>query len=186
MRITDNYVFFYKSWLSNYQKTNIKVIWKDNEYNFVTTEQGFMFIKALTFGDDKTAKKILNTEDPNICRKLGRQVKGYNDKEWAKVRYDIFYMLNFEKYTQDKELQKKLLDPKFDNKIFVEASPIDRIWGVGYGENDDRIEYREFDWGRNHLGRIITNIRNRILLNKIEDPNWNIYDYWGKGDESDK
>lgn len=186
MKITNDYVFFYKDWLSNYQRTNIHINWKGTKYTFSSTEQGFMFIKALTFGDNETAQQILATNKPNDTRLLGRKVKNYNDKEWDKVRYDIFYMLNLEKYTQDKNLQERLLDKKFDHKIFVEASPIDRIWGIGYAEDDDRIEYREFDWGRNYLGKIITNIRNRILLNKLEDPNWNIYNYCGKGDEGDR
>ena len=77
-----------------------------------------------------------------------------------------------------------LLDPKFDGKVFVEASPIDKIWGVGYDENN--AEYNEFQWGRNYLGKIITNIRNRIKQNKLNDPNWNIYDYWGNNDETDE
>jgi len=194
MKITDEYVFFYKDWLSNYQRTSFvanidDILGKTDglmKELFTSTEQGFMFIKALYFNDLKTASKIIKTNNPAECRKLGRQVKGYNDEAWDKIRYDVFYYLNLEKYKQDRQLQYLLLDKKFDHKIFVEASPIDRIWGVGYAEDDDRIEYREFDWGRNYLGKIITNIRNRILLNKLEDPNWNIYNYWGKGDESDR
>jgi len=81
-----------------------------------------MFIKALTFGDNETAQQILATNKPNDARLLGRKVKNYNDKEWDKVRYDIFYSLNLAKYTQDKNLQERLLDKKFDHKFFVEAS----------------------------------------------------------------
>ena len=173
MRITDKYVFFYKDWLSNYQKTKINVTWKDMECTFTSTEQGFMFIKALTFKDINTAEKILATNDPNQCRKLGRQVKGYKDSEWEKIRYDVFYTLNWAKYTQDKELQKKLLDPQFDGKTFVEASPIDKIWGIGYAEDNPNIEYAQIYWGKNYLGRILTNIRNRLKAANNDD--WNIY-----------
>ena len=104
MKITDEYVFFYKDWLSNYQRTKFDVEWKGVKYTFTSTEQGFMYIKAITFGDNVTAQKILNTDDPNRCRKLGRQVKGYNDAEWAKIRYDVFYTLNWAKYNQDKKI----------------------------------------------------------------------------------
>jgi hypothetical protein len=51
MKITDEYVFFYKDWLSNYQKTNFTVEWKGTTYTFSSTEKGFMYIKAITFGD---------------------------------------------------------------------------------------------------------------------------------------
>ena len=173
MRITDEYVFFYKDWLSNYQRTKFDVEWNGVKYTFTSTEQGFMYIKAITFGDNVTAQKILNTDDPNRCRKLGRQVKGYNDAEWAKIRYDVFYTLNWAKYTQDKKLQEKLLDPQFDGKKFVEASPIDKIWGIGYAEDNPNIEFTDMYWGKNYLGRILTNIRNRLKSNKTGE--WNIY-----------
>lgn len=174
MRITDEYVFFYKDWLSNYQKTNFTVEWNGVKYNFTSTEQGFMYIKAITFGDSVTASKIMKTDDPNQCRKLGRQVKGYKDNVWEKIRYDVFYTLNWAKYNQDKELQKKLLDPKFDNKKFVEASPIDKIWGIGYSEDNPNIEYAQIYWGKNYLGRILTNIRKRLKAANNSD-DWNIY-----------
>lgn len=174
MKITDEYVFFYKDWLSNYQRTKFDVEWKGVKYTFTSTEQGFMYIKAITFGDNVTAQKILNTDDPNRCRKLGRQVKGYNDAEWAKIRYDVFYTLNWAKYTQDKKLQEKLLDPQFDGKKFVEASPIDKIWGIGYTEDNPNIEFTDMYWGKNYLGRILTNIRKRLKSAKGSD-DWNIY-----------
>ena len=174
MKITDEYVFFYKDWLSNYQRTKFDIEWKGVKYTFTSTEQGFMYIKAITFGDNVTAQKILNTDDPNRCRKLGRQVKGYNDAEWAKIRYDVFYTLNWAKYTQDKKLQEKLLDPQFDGKKFVEASPIDKIWGIGYAEDNPNIEFTDMYWGKNYLGRILTNIRKRLKTAKGSD-DWNIY-----------
>ena len=173
MKITDEYVFFYKDWLSNYQRTKFDVEWNGVKYTFTSTEQGFMYIKAITFGDNVTAQKILNTDDPNRCRKLGRQVKGYNDAEWAKIRYDVFYTLNWAKYIQDKNLQEKLLNPQFDGKKFVEASPIDKIWGIGYAEDNRNIEFTDMYWGKNYLGRILTNIRNRLKAKGNED--WNIY-----------
>ena len=174
MKITDEYVFFYKDWLSNYQRTKFDVEWNGVKYTFTSTEQGFMYIKAITFGDNVTAQKILNTDDPNRCRKLGRQVKGYNDAEWAKIRYDVFYTLNWAKYTQDKKLQEKLLDPQFDGKKFIEASPIDKIWGIGYAEDNPNIEFTYMYWGKNYLGRILTNIRKRLKSAKGSD-DWNIY-----------
>lgn len=185
MRITDDYIFFYKDWLSNYQRTKISVKINDKQHIFTSTEQAFMFEKALFFNDYETANLIYNNDNPAECKKLGRLIKGYDDNAWAKVRYDIFYKYNLLKYTQDKKLQEKLLDSKFNNKIFAEASPIDRIWGIGISEDNDP-EYKEYDWGRNFLGKIITNIRNRIKQNKVYDSNWNIYDYYGYNDATNE
>lgn len=182
MRITDKYVFFYKDWLSNYQRTRFKINIDrllNKEYHimceeFTSTEQAFMFIKALYFNDLNTAKKIKITDHPGDCRKLGRQVQNYNDSKWSKVRYNIFYELNLSKYCQDKNLQKKLLDSQFDNKIFVEASPIDRIWGVGLDENNPLIDDKENWRGTNFLGKILTEIRQKIKEGYIQEDDTNI------------
>ena len=162
MRITDKYVFFYKDWLSNFQRTSFKHNVGNKEYIFTSTEQAFMFYKAWTFGDNDIAQQILKTNHPNEARLLGRKVKNYDDTVWNKIREQVFYSLNLSKYTQDKKLQKMLLDPKFDGKIFVEASPIDRIWGVGLDENNPLID-DEYNWkGRNLLGNILTRIRKHL------------------------
>jgi ribA/ribD-fused uncharacterized protein len=165
MRITDKYVFFYKDWLSNYQKTNFYYPNINNPiFNFTSTEQAFMYFKAIYFKDYDIASKIYETRDnPDVCRKLGRLVKNYDDINWDKIRYELFYDLNYQKYLQDSELAKKLMDPKFDNRIFVEASPIDKIWGVGLDENNDLI-LDSSNWkGLNYLGEILTDIRKQII-----------------------
>ena len=166
MKITDKYVFFYKDWLSNYQDTDF--MYPSAEvpiFNFTSTEQGFMYFKALYFEDFQTADKIYNTlHNPGECRKLGRQVQGYDDVSWGKIRYSIFYDLILQKYTQDKNLQTKLLAPEFDGKIFVEASPIDKIWGIGMSEdNPDILDPSKWK-GLNLLGQIITDVRGLIKL----------------------
>jgi len=55
------------------------------------------------------------------------------------------------------------LDPKFDNKKFVEASPIDKIWGIGLDENNDLILDPNNWKGLNYLGEIITSVRIEII-----------------------
>lgn len=168
MRITDKYVFFYKDWLSNYQKTQFYFPSYDCPmWCFKTTEQGFMFFKALTFEDYEIAKEIYNSGDnPDKCRKLGRKVKDYDDKIWNLIRWNLFFNLNYQKYKQDEKLQEKLLDSKFDNKKFVEASPIDKIWGVGLDENNPLIDNEENWLGHNYLGNILTSIREKLINNE--------------------
>jgi ribA/ribD-fused uncharacterized protein len=42
----------------------------------------------------------------------------------------------------------------------VEASPQDRIWGVGFKESEaERNRYR---WGENLLGRVLMDVRGRL------------------------
>ncbi len=169
MKITDKYVFFYKDWLSNYETTDFYYPSVEVPiFNFTSTEQGFMYFKALYFEDYRIADEIYNTlANPGLCRKLGRKVAGYDDEAWANVRYQIFNDLVYQKYLQDKKLQEKLLSPEFDGKLFVEASPIDRIWGIGLDENNPDI-LDETKWlGLNCLGKIITNTRNTILAQRL-------------------
>lgn len=164
MKITDKFVFFYKDWLSNYQSTDFYYPNRETPiFNFTSTEQGFMYFKALYFEDFRTADEIYNTlNNPGQCKKLGRKVQGYDDEAWSSIRYQVFADLIYQKYLQDKTLREKLLDPKFDGKLFVEASPIDKIWGVGLSEDDPDI-LNPLKWkGLNYLGRIITDTRNKL------------------------
>jgi len=158
--ITDKYVFFYGSALSNFQITNFLYTDFGETHRFFTSEQAFMWVKAKQFGDEETAYKILNENlDPMACKKLGRQVKNYNEEEWDKVRYDVFFKVNLEKFTQDEKMTKFILQDKFEGKTFVEASPYDGVWGVCIPIGDPAIA-DEKNWrGRNLLGKCLTEVR---------------------------
>lgn len=172
-RVTDTHVFFYKKWLSNFGKCKFK--WRYpyllpdaldlGEQEFFCTEQAFMWAKALYFRDFECAEEILAQYDsPMKCKNLGRQVKNYDDKEWDMVRYEVMRDVNLAKYQQNKDLCKKLFNPDFWHKTFVEASPIDRIWGVGIDLSDDKIVY-PWNWkGQNLLGKALTEVRDMISL----------------------
>lgn len=167
LKITDKHVFFYTEWPSNFKQTSF--VWEafGEKHNFFCTEQAFMWAKAMYFNDKENAKEILSPieegNNPMWCKQCGRWVKNYDDKMWSLVRYSFMYDVNMCKYTQDKELQAKLLDPKFDGKTFVEASPTDKIWGVGLAQNDPKIE-DESNWqGQNLLGKVITAVRKTII-----------------------
>ncbi len=164
IKTTDKYAFFYTEWPSNFAKTHFRWSAFGEEHEFFCTEQAFMWAKAKFFNDEETAKKILAEEaEPMVCKNLGRQVKNYDDAKWDAVRYDYMLKVNIEKYLQDELLQKKILDPKFDGKTFVEASPTDLIWGVGLRQSDPSIEDNKNWRGRNLLGKAVTEARNEIL-----------------------
>mgnify|MGYP003516350373 FL=1 len=62
-------------------------------------------------------------------------------------------------------LLKELLDSKYDNKTFVEASPFDTIWGTGMDEDNPNVEYESKWKGLNLLGKCINKIREEKLCN---------------------
>ena len=162
IRLTDKHAFFYTEWPSNFQHT--KFTWKafGEEHEFFCTEQAFMWAKAKYFGDNDSATMILKCNDPMRCKWRGRLVKGYDDKQWNLVRYSFMHDVNFEKYSQDTKLKEKLLDSAFDGKEFVEASPTDRIWGIGFAQVDAPDD--ESKWlGQNLLGKVLTQVRDEIL-----------------------
>ena len=162
IKITDKHAFFYTEWPSNFYRT--KFTWKafGEEHEFFCTEQAFMWAKAKYFGDNDSATMILKCNDPMRCKGRGRLVKGYDDKQWNLVRYSFMHDVNFEKYSQDTKLKEKLLDSAFDGKEFVEASPTDRIWGIGFAQVDAPDD--ESKWlGQNLLGKVLTQVRDEIL-----------------------
>lgn len=164
IKITDKYAIFYTEWPSNFCKTHFKWSAFDEEHEFFCTEQAFMWAKAKFFKDEETAKKILAEEvEPIVCKSLGRQVKNYDDAAWEKVRYEMMLKPNIERFWQDQVLQKKIIDPKFDGLTFVEASPWDKIWGIGLKQSDPGCEDKSKWKGRNLLGKVITEARAEVL-----------------------
>ena len=163
IKTTSTYAFFYTEWPSNFCKT--KFVWEqfNEKHEFFCTEQAFMWAKAKHFGDFRSAQKILNEkEDPTVCKMYGREVLYYEDAEWEKVRYNYMLLPNLERFRQDKVLQAKLLEPKFEGLTFVEASPWDKIWGVGMKQDDPLIVDPKNWKGRNLLGQVITECRATI------------------------
>lgn len=114
----------------------------------------------MTFGDEETAALILAAETPKEAKKLGRKVKGYDDGIWAEKRESIMEEGCYRKYTSNPVLKKMLLS--YPSKEFVEASPYDKIWGIGLGE-EEAAGREEKEWpGQNLLGKVLGRVRDRI------------------------
>lgn len=119
-----------------------------------------MYLKALFFKDLETAELILKTNTPKEAKKLGRKIKNFDDEAWSKVREDIMFEVVEKKFVQNPNLLMKLMDSSLNNKIFVEASPFDRIWGIGFDENHALQNIS--NWGENLLGKTITFYRGSL------------------------
>lgn len=173
MLTTDDHVFFYTEWPSNFKKTSFEWEAFGEKHRFFCTEQAFMWAKAMHFGDNGTASRLLaENDDPMKCKHLGRLVKNFNDIEWDRVRYSYMKEVNIEKYRQDADLQAKLLDQEFDGKMFVEASPTDKIWGIGLGMGTPKniLDNEDMWLGRNLLGQVITEVREILQHDLVAVP----------------
>lgn len=152
-RETDTHLYFLRGVLSNFEKCYIKY----RGHLFATTEQAFMWEKAVFFNDHESASKILKEENPAKAKKLGREVKNFDDSKWSKVCYEIMYLINYEKYFQNTRLKNILLNT--GDKILVEANPRDTRWAIGLSAEDDRV-LDESQWqGENLLGKVLMELR---------------------------
>lgn len=159
MKITNDYVFFWSGFLSNFHPCKIE--YGDNVFH--CSEQLFMFLKAKYFNDNATAKLILAAKTPKEAKVLGRQVQNFNEEAWKLGRETCMTTAVMAKFSQNKDLKEKLLSPEYEDKTFVEASPFDTIWGIGMDENNPDVTDSSKWKGLNLLGIIITYVRKWIL-----------------------
>ena len=157
-----NYHFFYSerppecSPLSNFWKTRYTIYGQ----SFPSSEHGFMYGKALLFGDTGIAKQILLVSRPAEAKALGRKVKGFSDEVWIKHREQIMFDNCYAKFSSNKKLRKYLLAT--GDKELVEASSRDRIWGIGYNRKTAPSVSRE-KWGSNLLGKVLMRVRHQLM-----------------------
>ncbi|MFH0333937.1 NADAR family protein [Clostridium perfringens] len=125
-------------------------------------EKYMMAEKARLFKDYETLEEILSAENQKEIKDLGRKIKNFNEELWNREKYEIVKRGNLAKFSQNENLKEFLLNT--GDKIIVEASPYDSIWGIGMGAKDENIEYPTAWKGENLLGFAIMEVRD--LLNK--------------------
>lgn len=125
-----------------------------------------MWRKALLFDDAEVANEILEAKNPAQVKKLGRAVRDFTDETWNEHRYRIVLQANWLKFTQNEALKQRLLAT--GDKILVEASPFDRIWGIGRSAAT-AMQYRD-SWGLNLLGKALVEVRSRLREQPAADP----------------
>lgn len=125
-------------------------------HQFANTEQSFMYAKALSFKDLETANKILVTPDPRAVKELGRQVRGFDEAVWVSRRFECMVWANRGKYMQNQDLGDKLVE--LMGYRMVEASPYDKVWGVGLRQDDPMIGNPAFWRGTNLAGRSLDQV----------------------------
>lgn len=162
----NNYIFFWGGIFSQWFKSNFEI---DN-IQYSSAEQYMMAEKARAFNDKESLDKILSTKNSRKQKELGRKIKNYDDEVWGKIRYEAVVKGNYAKFTQNENLKNQLLDT--GNKIIVEASPYDTIWGIGLSEFDES-RFNEDLWrGKNLLGKAIMQVREMITVSeKLKDGN---------------
>ena len=119
-----------------------------------------MVAKARIFKDEEVKKEIMNTSDPTLMKALGRKVRNFDPQVWDKAKYSIVLNGNYYKFTQNKEMMDFLLST--GDKILVEASPMDTIWGIGFGKENEKVKNVAMWRGQNLLGFALMEVRDEI------------------------
>ncbi|KAH8776945.1 hypothetical protein BGZ57DRAFT_981004, partial [Hyaloscypha finlandica] len=123
----------------------------DRSPSFPTSEHYMMYRKALLFGDEVVAKKILAAEAPGEAKILGRQA---GDDRSCDEMVDWG---NYLKFSQNPKLKKVLWST--GSKVIVEASSSDRIWETGFDTDHVRREKHRV---ANQLGEASMRVRQRL------------------------
>lgn len=162
---TKKHYFFYRDCeLSQFWKCSFE---DENGVRFSSAEQYMHYRKAVLFGDDERADTILGHGAPLLCKRIGRLVKGYDSRIWDKEKVGIVREGTRLKFSQNGSLMAALLRSG-DRKI-VEASPSDRIWGIGMSVGSPGINDEKKWKGQNLLGEILTEFRDSCREKKDDE-----------------
>ena len=130
-------------------------------------EQYMMAEKARLFADLDTLELIMQSESPATHKALGRVVDGFEVHVWQEEEdngmprcWNIVWRGNMAKFSQNPHLLEALLATR--GTSMVEASPVDRIWGIGLDAKDPAARDRASWRGRNWLGEVLDDVRDRL------------------------
>ena len=116
--------------------------------------------KAECFGDKEALEQILSAKDPAQMKALGRQVRGFDAKVWDEIKFGVVLNASYLKFSQNAPLRDFLLST--GRKVLVEASPVDKICGIGFAASDEKMQ-NPMKWrGQNLLGFALMRARDEI------------------------
>lgn len=127
---------------------------------FSSMEQYMMYSKAVCFGDDMAAARILAADEAAEIKALGRLVSGYDESLWNGIRQIVVYEGLLAKFSQNAKLKEQLKGT--GKAILAECAVKDRIWGIGLSMRDpNRLDRAKWQ-GQNLLGYTLMMVRERL------------------------
>ena len=147
-----------KSCLSQWWSSDFEI----DGITYFSAEHYMMAEKARLFNDAHNLERIINSKSPAQAKQFGREVIGFKEEVWHENRYEIVKRGNFAKFSQNAELKEFLIST--GNRILVEASPVDNIWGIGLAQDAEHCK-NPLKWkGLNLLGFALMEVRD--ILNE--------------------
>ncbi|WP_461083864.1 NADAR family protein [Streptomyces deserti] len=138
-----------------------------------TAEHWMMAEKARLFGDAEAERRVLAADHPSLAKKAGRLVRGFDEAAWERERFRIVVEGSVHKFAAHADLRAFLLGtgergemgvPRAGGRgrVLVEASPVDRVWGIGLAADDEAALDPERWRGANLLGFALMEARERL------------------------
>ncbi|WP_432664407.1 NADAR family protein [Wukongibacter baidiensis] len=146
-----------KSCMSQWWKSKFTI----DTSHYCCMEQYMMAEKARIFNDQDMLDAILKSNSPKQIKEFGRKVRHFDEEIWRRKRSAIILNGNFAKFLQDNELKQYLIQTK--GKVLVEASPFDKIWGIGLSVDDENIKNPLLWKGQNLLGFALMEVRDELI-----------------------
>ncbi|MFJ5778175.1 NADAR family protein [Streptomyces sp. NPDC093094] len=133
---------------------------------YSTAEHWMMAGKARLFGDAEAERQVLAAEHPSEAKNAGRLVRGFDERTWARERFGIVVEGSVHKFAAHADLRAFLLGT--GERVLVEASPVDRIWGIGLAAKDAGAWDPQRWRGPNLLGFALMEARERLRSGAAE------------------
>ncbi|MEO8404579.1 MAG: NADAR family protein [Chitinophagaceae bacterium] len=124
---------------------------------YKTAEHWMMAEKARLFNDTDILQEILNSNTAAEVKKKGRLIKGFDPVKWEQEKFELVVQGNLHKFSSDDKLKEFLLNT--NDRVIVEASPVDAIWGIGLAADDPDIQNPSNWKGENLLGYALMEVR---------------------------
>ncbi|MGC2999613.1 NADAR family protein [Streptomyces sp. G35A] len=127
---------------------------------YATAEHWMMAAKARLFGDPEAERLVLAADHPAQAKKAGRLVRGFDEAIWNRERFGVVVEGSVHKFAAHGALRDFLLGT--GERVLVEASPVDRVWGIGLAAGDEGVWDPERWRGPNLLGFALMEARRRL------------------------
>ncbi|MFC0533686.1 NADAR family protein [Phytohabitans kaempferiae] len=128
--------------------------------DYRTAEHWMMAEKARLFADEEGLAAVLAAVSPGAAKAAGRKVRGFDEQRWTDARYDIVVAGNLAKFGQHAALRDFLLAT--GDRVLVEASPLDRVWGIGMAPGHPDVPHPLRWRGLNLLGFALMDVREKL------------------------
>lgn len=125
-----------------------------------TAEHWMMAEKARLFGDLEAEREAIDAANPALAKAAGRTVRDFDDAVWVRERFEIVVRGSEHKFAAHPDLREYLV--RTGSRVLVEASPRDRIWGIGMGTRNENAENPAAWRGLNLLGFALMEARERL------------------------